>query len=163
MESTSLRLVWLVMGAATAWGTATSPPLYGPFSDAPPCVMLATLEQDLGTVGQGEALLAMFPIQNVGGERLFVRKDSGPFLGSSATAEPVVLEPGEVRVLHVFAETSQSSGKTVFQADYTTNAPARPRFSLRIRTTVRKPPPERELLATWSETAEVRTSPRPRT
>lgn len=144
--------VWYALGMATAWAAVAAHPIQARYADAPPQVALAVLEQDLGTVVQGEAVIANFPIQNVGDRPLVVRKESRS-RGSSSAAEPLVIEPGEVRVLHVFAETSRSLGTTVFQANYRTNAPSHPRFSLKVRLRVERKPQARTLLALAGESS----------
>ncbi len=121
------------MGAAVAcWANST---LTDALSAQPRAVLHCTL-QDLGTINQGELVLARFPISNTGSRRLIVTEQTKLCCGDTPETRTIVVAPGKTQVLNTEINTRLWCGQMSHTTRYTTNDPKRPQFILTVRATV---------------------------
>ena len=121
------------MGAAVAcWANST---LTDALSGQPQAVVHCTL-QDLGTINQGELVLARFPISNMGNRRLIVTEQTKLCCGDTPETPTIVVAPGKTQVLNTEINTRLWCGQMSHTTRYTTNDPKRPQFILTVRATV---------------------------
>jgi len=121
------------MGAAVAcWANSTSMDTLS----GQPRVVLHCTQQDLGTINQGELVVARFPISNMGNRRLIVTEQAKYCCGGSPETQAIVVAPGKTQVLNTEINTRLWCGQMSHTTRYTTNDPRRPQFILTVRATV---------------------------
>ena len=106
-------------------------------SNPHPRAVLCFNQREFGTVRQGEMLLAQFPIRNAGNRRLVVSRQGKPCCDPSADVSPIIVKPGEMRLLNVRVDTMQWFGQLSHSDRFTTNDPSLPSFELTVRGVVK--------------------------
>lgn len=97
-----------------------------------PRLLLPRQTRDFGALPQGGVLQAVFPVANTGTARLVLVDQPGPCCGRPPDPRSVVVAPGESKQLTVEVDTAQWFGQMEHKAEYSTNDPDRPRFTLTV-------------------------------
>lgn len=121
----------LVLWGVRLWASAS-----GGKDLAGPSATIASTERDLGTLRQGEVLRVTFPIRNSGSRRLIVRRLSATCCGGQESG-PTLVMPGDSALLELEVDTSRWCGQMRETADFATNDPRLPRFTLCVAGQVR--------------------------
>jgi hypothetical protein len=103
---------------------------------------IPVLERDLwdfGVVPSGPTLVTLFPIKNVGGRRLIVRRRTSSCECVAGDQDTIILQPGESTEITATLDTRELEGAFQLELPYTTSAPNLPKFTLYVRATVTRP------------------------